>query len=155
MPWTQIGDKMRIGYDASTGEHGVQFKMLNDSGVASVKGTVITASSATDSAWVVCPADIPKATGVVYEGGIAHGLACWVWDDGSLAQVLLEDGSAATHGYWAKMSDTQAGRADMSNLSPPGGTITAIEDHLSEIGHCHQTVASGTDKLALAKLHFN
>jgi hypothetical protein len=155
MPWQEIGDKMRIGYDASTGERGVQMKRENRSGAASVKGTLITASDTNDNAWDILTANIPKPDGVVYEGGVANGSECWCWDDGSIAQCLLEDSSPCTHGYWAKVSDTQDGRVDASNASPPGGTIVAIEDHLSEVGHCQQSQTAGTDKLALMKLHFN
>jgi hypothetical protein len=157
MPWTQIGTLMRYGYDASTLERGPQMKLTNKSGSNTVKGTIVTSygASAVDLAFTTNPADIPKAFGVVYEAGVADGSDAWIWMDGAIAKVLLQNSTSATRDYWSKVSDTVAGRADITNLSPPGGTITAIEDHLSEIGHCLESVTAGTDKLALVKLHFN
>jgi hypothetical protein len=155
MAWIQISTKMRIGHDESTGEYGVQMKLENQSGSNSVKGTVVAPSGSDAESWDVITADDVNAIGVVYEGGVADGSECWVWMNGSVCQVLLEDGTASTVGYWAKVSDNDAGRADASNAAPPGGTIGALEDHMSEIGHCMETKGSGTDVLAKIMLHFN
>jgi len=69
--------------------------------------------------------------------------------------VLLQDGTASTRGYWVRTSTTTAGRADATNVAPPGGTVSALEEHLKEIGHCLETKGSGTDVLAKCILHFN
>ena len=136
-----------------TPEGGIAVLLTNLTGSASVKGTLVKASS-TSGGVAVNPADIPVAFGVIYENDVADGDPVWVVISG-MADVLLEDGTAATAGYWAKVSDSQDGRADITNAYPPGGTITALDDHLSEIGHCLQTVSSGTDRLCRVTLHFN
>lgn len=129
-------------------------RLTNRTGAPSVKGTIVTASTEYDNAFDINPADIPKAMGVVFDSGIADGAECYVVT-GGVAEVLLQDNTSATRGYWAKVSDTVSGRADITNLYPPGGTISALEDHSSEIGHCIQSVTAGENKLARCVLHFN
>ena len=72
-----------------------------------------------------------------------------------IAEVLLEDGTASIHGYWARTSITDAGRADITNAEPPGGGIPQADIHFREIGHCLESKSSGTDVLAKVVLHFN
>lgn len=155
MPFIQIGDKMRIGYDPATGERGTQMRLINKTGSNSVKGTVAEADDAVDQAFDVIPANEPDPIGIVYESGVADGSEAWVWMPGSLCQVLLEDGTAATRENWVYISQTDAGRADATNSTPPGGTISALEDHFEELGHAAETQGSGTDVLALIHFHVN
>lgn len=126
----------------------------NRTGAPSIQGTIVTASGSYDDAVDINPANIPKPIGVIAVSGIANGALVPVIVCGK-AYVLLQDNTAATRGYWAKVSDTQAGRADITNQFPPGGTIVALEDHGSEVGHCHQSVTASTNKLALCTVHFN
>ena len=155
MPWTQIGDSMRIGYDSGTGEYGIQMKLTNKTGSASVKGEIVEQSAGTDNAFDTIGADEPDPTHIVYEAGVADGSNAWCWCIGSLCQVLLEDSTAATRHYWVKVSDSAAGRADATNASPPGGTINAIEDHFTEVGHAAESKTAGTDVLCLIHFHVN
>ena len=97
MPFMQIGDKMRIGYDPATGERGTQMRLLNKTGAASVKGSLVEADDTVDQAFQLIPADDPDPIGIVYEAGVADGEECWVWVPQSLCQVLLEDGTVM---YW-------------------------------------------------------
>jgi len=128
--------------------------LINNTGAVSVKGTIVTASNVADNGFIVNPADVPAAIGIVAVSGIPDGEGCPVIISGK-AQVLLQDNTIATRAYWVKVSDTQNGRANAVNQMPPGGTITALEDHMSEIGHCLQSVSAGIDKLAWIILHFN
>ena len=137
-----------------TGRFCLKTRLINDSGVASVYGEVIHTSQLTDFAFQVAVADDPECIGVVYEAGIAAGSLCWVVTYGS-AEVLLEDATASTHGYWARISITDAGRADITNPAPPGGGVVEIDRHFRELGHGVQSVTAGTDKLAEVHLHFN
>ena len=141
-------DFIRITEDGS-----LAVRLTNGTGAASVKGTLVTAGTSFMS-FVANPADAPKPIGAVYEGDVANGELCWVAILG-FVQVLLEDSTSSTAGNWVKMSDNDAGRADATNLTPPGGTIQALEDHLSEIGHCLESVTAGTDKLCWTLMHFN
>lgn len=127
--------------------------LINKTGANSVKGTLVTAGTV-DNSFVINPANIPKVLGIVLVEGIADGQYVPIKVSG-IAEVLLQDNTTATAGYWAKLSDTVAGRADISSQFPPGGTIAALEDHGSEIGHCIETVTAGTNKLARCVIHFN
>ena len=69
--------------------------------------------------------------------------------------MLLQETTTATRGYWARTSITGAGRADITNANPPGAGIAEQQVHMTEIGHCLETVASGVNKLAKIILHFN
>lgn len=128
-------------------------RKLNKTGVDSVKGTVVTTHLTVERAVDIIPADIPKPMGIIFEEGIPDGGYVTVIQTGS-AQVLLENSTSATMGYWVKVSDNDDGRVDITNEFPPGGTITAIQDHLSECGHCEEDVTAGTDKLAWITVHF-
>lgn len=146
-----IGANVRIVDDPTTGESGIQKLFVNKTGANSVKGSVVSMSTTTTRGVRLTPANADNAVGIIAESGIADGSNVWVWATGAIAQVLLENSTAATVGYWAKVSDSVAGRADMTISDPPG----AVLDHWSEIGHCGQTVTAGTDQLALCELHFN
>ena len=137
-----------------TAEGGLAVQLTNRTGANSVLGSLVTVSDTYDNAVKLCTADIPTCVGVVYENSVADGSEVWVVVSGR-CQVLLEDGTASTRGYWVKVSDNDNGRADASNASPPGGTIAALEDHNSEIGHCLESKSSGTDVLAYCIVHFN
>jgi hypothetical protein len=137
-----------------TPEGGSARQLINKTGAISKKGTLVEAGTAIDHSVQNVSADDPDCIGVIYEDGIADGELVWVVTHG-IGDVLLEDGSASTRGYWARVSVTQAGRADITLPNPPGGTIVEIDNHFREVGHCLQSVSSGTDKLARILLHFN
>jgi hypothetical protein len=142
-------DKTRFWYDSSTNEWGWQIKLTNKTGSPSVKGELVEASTGTDMAFQQSGADSLEVIGVVYEAGVADGSECWIWTgQGSVCQVLIKDGTAATRGYWAATSDT-AGRADITTASAPGLILT----HFQEIGHGLESQGSGTDVLARILFH--
>lgn len=133
---------------------GVAIKMINKTGTGSIKGTIVHQSSTFENSFNIESANGLDPIGIVYEDGVADGQECFIVAAG-VAEVLLQDSTTATKGYWVKVSDTQAGRADATNISPPGGTIAAIEDHFSEIGHCREDKIAGVDVLAKIAVHFN
>jgi hypothetical protein len=137
-----------------TPEGGMARVYINKTGAPSVRGTIVETSDSVDNAVDIIGADEPHPIGVMEHDGIPDGSLCWVVVGGP-AYVLLKDSTTATRGYWVRSSDTDAGRADATNASPPGGTVNAIEGHFREIGHAMETVGSGTDVLALIHLHFN
>jgi hypothetical protein len=138
-----------------TPEGGLAIRLTNKTGAASIKGTLVAASTATANAFEVTGASgALNCVGAVYESGIADGSECWVVVAG-IAEVLLKDSTASTLGYWAKTSEDTAGRADITNSAPTGGSVAALEDHNQEIGHCLETKASGTSVLAKIVMHFN
>lgn len=124
--------------------------MTNGIGSATEKGQLVAVSDTDDNEFVLLPADAADCIGVVYDDGVADGGLCRIVIQG-VADVLLEDGTGATRGYWARGSETVAGRADITEPNPPGFALP----HFSEIGHGMQTVSSGTDVLARCFIHFN
>jgi len=136
-----------------TADGGIAIKYINKSGAPTIKGNIAELSSSfVDSVNIIVSDDLDPI-GIFYETGIADGEKTWIVVTGK-AYVLIEDGTTATKGYWVRVSETQAGRADITNAAPPGGTIGALESHLHECGHCSEDVVSDIDKLALINLHF-
>lgn len=137
-----------------TAEGGIAIPLINKTGAPSIKGTLVNTEANTDFGVNTVAADEPDIIGAIYQDGIPDGESVLVVISGA-AQVLLEDGTTATRGYWCRVSATQAGRADITNAEPPGGTINAIDAHFKEAGHALESVGSGTDVLATIILHFN
>lgn len=139
-----------LGSDAATGERGFLVKHINRTGHTSVKGETISCSASADNEVILSPNGF-DIIGVVAEAGVAEGAEMWCWKNGSVAQVLIKDGTAATRGY-VVLGDDVDGRAYMVEV-PSSNPVVA--EHFREIGHCHQSVSSGTNVLALVDLHFN
>lgn len=134
-----------------TPEGGIAVLLTNLTGADSVKGTIVSAST-TPGGFKV-QANEYDAIGAVYNGGVPTGGDTWVVICG-LAEVLLEDGTAATAGNWCHMAATD-GRADCSLTQPSGGGFVEASEHFKEIGHCLETKTAGTNVLAKIVLHFN
>jgi hypothetical protein len=149
-----VGSKIRIWYDYSTGERGVQILLINNTGAASVKGTVVRADTTDDNSFILAPANSDEPFGVVYNSGIADSLETWIWIGGKV-QVLLQDSTASTRGYWVRTSLTVAGRADATNADPPGAGIPELDRHMCEFGHCLESKIAGTNVLCFVNIHFN
>lgn len=150
---TQLAEGFFFNQIITTPEGGIAMRLINKTGAQSVKGTLVSASSV-PGGFDITPANGLMPFGAVYDNAVADGDYCYVCFAG-IVQVLLQNSTTSAAGYWAKVSDTAAGRADITNPFPAGGTINALEDHNSEIGHCIETVASGTNKLAKIVMHFN
>lgn len=130
-------------------EGGLAIKLTNKSGLNSVKGTIVKAHDSIDNAFKISDANEFDAIGSVYDDGLYDGEECWVIVAG-IAEVLLEDGTSATIGYWARTSTTDPGRAIVNTETQPGLLAT----HFAEIGHGVEGVSSGTDVLAKIIMHF-
>jgi hypothetical protein len=139
--------KLGTGGIGLTSEGGMYISILNATGAVSVKGTIVGASTTTDNAVMIAPANYDMPIGAIYEDGIANGALVKVVVSGK-AQILLKDGLASTNGYWCGVSDT-AGRMYQTAAVP------ATIDHNKEIGHSIQAVVSGTNVLSYVVLHFN
>ena len=135
------------GATGFTVEGGIYITVINATGSNSVKGTIVSTSTATDDAVMITPANSIMPIGVIYENGIATGQPVKVAISGK-AYVLMKNGQSATRGFWVGCSDN-AGRAYMI-VDPPSTSL-----HSSEIGHSLETKTSGTNVLALIDLHFN
>lgn len=135
-----------------TPEGGLYTTLVNKTGAPSVRGSLVSASTGTDYAFELQSNEY-DAIGVVYDNGVADGSACRVVFAG-VADVLLKDTTAATHGQWLGAADTD-GRA-YAATGPGGGGFPGVTDtHFKEIGHCLQSVGGGSDVLVRAMVHFN
>lgn len=134
-----------------TSEGGLAIRLINKTGSPSVKGSLVSAGLALDSSFIL-QTDEFDAFGVVYEDSIVDGDLCLVVVSG-IAEVLLQDGTAAVRGYWAKAASAD-GRAEVTT-APSGIGALSTAQHFREIGHCIESKSSGTDVLAKVVLHFN
>ncbi len=150
--WTRVG----AGANAlTTEEGGLAIRLINNTGAASVKGSVVDASHSVEAAVELEGAGDLDPIGVIYDDGVADGDWVWIVVSG-IADVLLEDGTGSTYGNWVETSGTAAGRADATNAAPPAsGVIGEVQEHFREIGHCLETKGAGTGVLARCVLHFN
>lgn len=132
-----------------TPEGGLAIRMTNKTLTTSVKGSIVQIynSTAIDNAVDLSGANSIHPIGIMYDGGVADGDECWVVVSGR-AQVLLKDGQAGVKEYWLGTSGT-VGRANCKT------DPASQSEHMQEIGHCMEAIASGTDVLAYAVLHFN
>ena len=132
---------------------GLAVKLLNGTGVNSVKGTIVKADVNADDSFDIAAAGEAQPIAIVYDDGIVDGGGCWVIIYG-IADVLLKDTTASVHGNWVYTSDAP-GRADATLLVPPGGGIPELDIHMGEVGHALESIVGGNDVLARVCLHFN
>ena len=133
----------------AAGHYGIAIKMINGTGAASVKGTLVSASKTEDGKFVL-QANEFDTIGIVSESGMADGAECLVTISG-VAEVLWKDSNTATRGYVAIAADTD-GRA--VNVDVPTSN-PVVAEHFKEIGHVLESKGSGTNVLVRCILHFN
>jgi len=130
-----------------TAEGGIGIYIINKTGAASVKGTVLEASTALDLAVQIESAGGIEPVGIMYSDGIADGDLVLIIILG-IAEILLEDTTACVHGDWCGVSASDDGRA-IANTEPPAPLL-----HDKEIGHFIESKSAGTNVLAKAILHY-
>lgn len=144
----QIGDRVAIGYDSTTGERGFLTKENNNTGSTISKGIVVCADPANDDS-IIPQNNEFDAIGVAAED-IGNGEEGWVWKNGSVAEVLYA--SPPTRGYVAICSPTD-GQA--TSVAVPSSN-PVVAEHFKEIGHVKGPIgSSGSGYLTLTELHFN
>jgi hypothetical protein len=124
-------------------EGGLHVDLINKTGSASVKGSVIAVSTTLDNAVKLNTTNKPDHIGIVYDNGIPDGSSMRVMVAG-VAQVLLKNTKAATHGYLAVISDV-AGRVE---------TKVVPDDVKNSVGFCLESKAAGTNVLVKVLLNF-
>jgi hypothetical protein len=133
---------------------GFAVQLTNRTGAATVAGQIVKADVNNDDSVVLTAADDLEVFGVFLDSGVANGAEAWVVVSG-IADVAMEDNSAATRGNWVRTSTTEAGYADATNANAPQ---PINQTHFAEVGHCSETVAAGgagTHILARCIVHFN
>lgn len=140
---------------AFTAEGGLAVKLVNKTGSATVKGTIVHVYSATavDDAFELSPVDSLDCFGVVYEAGVADGSAAWVVVSG-IGEVLFK--AATTRGQVARTpisGDTGEAAGYAMPMTVPANPNVLVEDHFREIGHILES--KNADTLCKVILHFN
>ena len=134
-----------------TPEGGLAVKVINDTGAASIKGTVVHASPAVDRGVSLNPLDNPDPCGIVYDEGIPNGEFTWIVQ-GGMAEVLYS--TPVVRSTFSRASSTLdaapvVGEAINEPLPAPP---FATNKHFLEIGHPAE--ARATPGLALTYIHF-
>ncbi len=145
------------GKSGHTSIGGFCIKLTNTTGAVTIAGQSVICDTTTDDAVVLTGADDEESFGVFLESGVADDAEAWVVI-GGIADVAMQDNTAATHGNWVRSSVTEAGYADATNAGPPGGGVANLDIHMREIGNCLESVAAtggGTHILARCSLHYN
>lgn len=156
MPESQNGgfnaaEKVRLWYDNTTNEAGLQIKLTNKTGGNTTKGYLIHPSAGTDRAFDYTALDEPDIMGIVYEGGIADGSECWVWVSGVVEVYFF---GSTTRDHFARMGETGDGGAAGQAISEAVPTAPfATNKHFQEVGHVVESI--GASGLALTVIHFN
>jgi hypothetical protein len=135
-----------------TADGGIAEKYINKTGAASVKGTVVCASSGTNNGVGKIVVDIPDPIGVIYNDGVADGSEVWVVTEGK-AKVYFT--GSTTRKYLARgfiTGDAGYVSGQAFNEALPS-TPFATDKHFYEIGHVLEARTGAG--LALTKLHFN
>lgn len=96
-------DKIKL-----TPEGGYAIRLMNNTGIPSVKGQAVSLSTTTDSAYVAAT-DRFKVMGFVYEVGVADGSPTWIVVNG-LVDALLRDGFGSVRNGSARLSAIVDGR---------------------------------------------
>jgi hypothetical protein len=123
--------------------------LINNTSETSVKGKLVQPDS-TAGQVVLTSVDSLDPIGVIDEAGVPNGSMMRIITGGK-AEVLLDENTGATSGYWAGTGESGYAQAA---TSPPG----AVLGHFQEIGHFIETVAAGgVDTHVSAKIimHFN
>lgn len=131
---------------------GYAIKLINKTGLNSVKGTLVSAGTAVDDSCILTPQGGLDTIGVMWSDGVADGSPVWVVVSG-IAQVKM--GAAATRGQFVRQSITgDTGAAAGTAVAEAAPTTPfATDNHFREVGHCIQSI--GAAGLARCVIHFN
>jgi len=125
---------------------GICTKLINNTGVPSVRGTLVKACLAKDRCFILTPPISDEVLGVVYDDGVQPGDECRIVIAG-VAELLLKDGTGSIRGNRAEVSDIP-GRALAIGLHPNPN------NSLIEVGHILENKAPGINVLALCFMQY-
>lgn len=123
---------------------GFAVQLTNKTGVDSVKGEVVIASTTTDFAVSLAPTSSDDLFGVFLDSGIPDGSEAWIVVSGR-AEVKA-DATGFTRGARVIMSAATAGRVKI-------GDTPSTAEHWTEHGHAIQTAAANATGQCV--IHFN
>ena len=129
---------------------GIVIYMVNGTGQASVKGSLVSASTSADNKFILQSNEY-DTIGIVYDNGIADGGKCRIVIAG-IAEVLFKDTVAATRGNVLIAADTDGRGTGIAN---PGSGLPATDTHFKECGHVLESKDAGTNVLVKCIVHFN
>ncbi len=124
-------------------EGGHLIRLVNKTGINSIRGVVVKADAGVNQAFDTATANCLDPIGVVYESDIADGSLCWVVVAG-IAWILTDATGNVVRGDRLITSATP-GRADVNNAP-------SIAVHFQEIAHAIDGALA--ENLVLAVVHF-
>jgi hypothetical protein len=140
-----------LGNAIFTKEGGFAVRMINKTGAASVKGTILEAGSAVDFSVEKSGINDPDPCGIMYCDGVPDGGHVYVVT-GGMAEVLY--GTAVTRGTFSRTpvtADSVAAGLGVSEALPT--PPFSSDKHFMEIGHPIESI--GAPGLAKTIIHFN
>ena len=131
-------------------EGGLAVRMINKTGVNSIKGYIVRLHS-NDNSVEHIPINNPDPMGIIYNAGVPDGGLIWVVISGKADVYYGGNVTAGTFSRACVTADSiSAGQAISEALPTPP---FATDKHFQEIGHPMESrVGAG---LALTNLHFN
>jgi hypothetical protein len=135
-----------------TPDGGIAIRMINKTGAASVKGSVLGAEGTTDRAVKLAAIDSPDPMGIMYSSNVPDGGEVLVVVSG-IAKVLYS--TSVTRATFARVPETADGSATAGQAIAEALPVPpfATNKHFQEIGHPIESI--GSPGLALTALHFN
>lgn len=136
-----------------TPEGGIYVTLINKTGAASVKGTVVAAHATVDGAVKKIEVDVPDPIGVIYDDGVPDGFPVRVVISG-IAEVLFIGNTTRGHlarGFLTADGASYVAGQALSEAVP--GSPFSDDKHFYEIGHLLQSRTGAG--LAKCMLHFN
>lgn len=135
-----------------TPEGGIAVKLINKTGVNTVKGMVVTTSSAYDMGVRLITINIPTPIGVFYESGAADGEETWVVISGVADVMFVSDTTRGNlaRGFITGEATYEEGKA-LAEAVPT--SPFASDKHFYEMGHLLESRTG--PGLAKVVMHFN
>jgi len=136
-----------------TPEGGMTISLINKTGAASIKGSVVKANSELANSFVLSVKDVPDPIGIVYESGKADGESCLVVVSG-IADVLFVGNTTAGHlarGFLTADGGSYVAGKALSEAVPT--SPFASDKHFYEMGHVLESRTGAG--LAKVLVHFN
>lgn len=139
------------GFAMFTPEGGLAIKVVNKTGAASIKGTILEAELTTDKGVELAEVGDPDPFGIMFSDGVADGKEVWMVVSG-IAEVLYS--TVVNRGTFSRVPASGEGGIDGQAINEPLPVPPFSSDkHFQEIGHPIES--RGTPGLALTVLHFN
>lgn len=143
--------KVRVWYDPTTNERGIQVRVTNKTGGTATKGYAVEPYPSADNAVQYAAINEPDPIGIVYEAAAADA-EMWIWIAG-IVEVYVN--ASATRGQFVRVpatGDSVTTSGTLTNEAQPSSPF-ATDKHFQEVGHVMKDRTGAG--LTLVVLHWN